>query len=74
VSVRADATDAGARLRLDHGPYDGGQVDREDAESHRQGWEFFLPRLGRVLAEERFRSAGGGASSYLSDANHLDEE
>jgi uncharacterized protein YndB with AHSA1/START domain len=66
VSVQAEAVDAGCRVRLDHGPYDDGELDRDDAESHRQGWVFFLPRLADVLADvlvqERFRAVQGGAN------------
>ena len=62
VSVRAEPADGGCLVRLDHGPYDTGELDREDAESHRQGWEFFLPRLADVLTQDRFRAVRGGAS------------
>jgi uncharacterized protein YndB with AHSA1/START domain len=62
VSVRAEPADGGCRMRLDHGPYDAGDLDREDAESHRQGWEFFLPRLADMLAQDRFRAVRDRAS------------
>lgn len=45
-----------ARLTLTHGPYIDDEPGRADAESHRAGWEYFLPRL---LAEV------GGAPSHM---------
>jgi uncharacterized protein YndB with AHSA1/START domain len=43
VTVDVTATPDGVQLRLEHGPYD--DASRSEAHSHREGWEFFLPRL-----------------------------
>ncbi|MDG4826134.1 SRPBCC domain-containing protein [Asanoa sp. WMMD1127] len=44
--------DQGAVLNLAQGDYDlSSQVDRDEAQSHRDGWEFFLPRLAEVVRD-----------------------
>jgi uncharacterized protein YndB with AHSA1/START domain len=44
----------GAVLHLAQGPYDhASRIDRDDAVSHRDGWEFFLPRLAEVVRAGR---------------------
>lgn len=59
VTVRARAIAGGARLVVEHGPY--GAANRATAAGHPgagearerelpEGWEFFLPRLARLLA------------------------
>jgi uncharacterized protein YndB with AHSA1/START domain len=51
VEVRVDA---GAILHLAQGEYDhASRIDRDDAVSHRDGWEFFLPRLAEVVRAGR---------------------
>lgn len=54
-SRRVDVSvDAGAVLRLAQGEYDhASRLDRDDAGSHRDGWEFFLPRLAEVVRAQR---------------------
>ncbi|MEV4533913.1 SRPBCC domain-containing protein [Asanoa sp. NPDC049518] len=44
----------GAVLNLNQGEYDhANRLDRDDAASHREGWEFFLPRLAEVVTAQR---------------------
>lgn len=47
----ADSETAGTVLAIEHGPH-GESADEQAARAeHREGWEFFLPRLVGVLAE-----------------------
>jgi uncharacterized protein YndB with AHSA1/START domain len=46
--------DAGAVLRLSQGDYDQtSRIDRDEARTHREGWEFFLPRLAEVVTAQQ---------------------
>ncbi len=47
-SVQADTETV---LRVVHGPYGQDDSALKARASHREGWEFFLPRLAQVLAE-----------------------
>ena len=48
------SVDDGAVLHLDQGIYDhASRLDRDDARSHREGWEFFLPRLAELVRARR---------------------
>ena len=42
----------GTRIRLEHGPYGDHEAEREDRQSHVEGWHFFLPRLQACLELE----------------------
>ncbi|MEV0716155.1 SRPBCC family protein [Asanoa sp. NPDC050611] len=52
---RVDVTvDDGAVLQLAQGEYDHtSRIDRDEARSHREGWEFFLPKLVEAVEEQR---------------------
>ena len=44
----------GAVLHLAQGEYDhASRIDRDEARSHREGWEFFLPKLVEAIEEQR---------------------
>jgi uncharacterized protein YndB with AHSA1/START domain len=43
----------GSVLTVVHGPHGDGERERVAREEHREGWEFFLPRLARVVSEGR---------------------
>lgn len=51
VTVRALRRPDGVRVEVEHGPY--ADLTGEDATSHREGWEYFLPRLAAVLSARR---------------------
>lgn len=40
---------AGAVLTVEHGPYGEGEAELAARAEHREGWEFFLPRLAGAL-------------------------
>jgi uncharacterized protein YndB with AHSA1/START domain len=56
VTVRAEPAGSGrsgptgAVLTVEHGPYGVGEGEAAARAEHREGWEFFLPRLAGVLA------------------------
>jgi uncharacterized protein YndB with AHSA1/START domain len=52
VTVRASRLPDGAHLEVEHGPYGDGAPDRTAAAEHREGWEYFLPRLSAIVLEE----------------------
>jgi uncharacterized protein YndB with AHSA1/START domain len=55
LSVQAEATASGARLRIVQGPYlPGGVFPREDEDraGHREGWAHFLPMLREAIARD----------------------
>jgi uncharacterized protein YndB with AHSA1/START domain len=50
---RVEVAVDGAELTLAQGTYDtASRIDRDDAQSHREGWEFFLPRLAEVVRDQ----------------------
>jgi uncharacterized protein YndB with AHSA1/START domain len=54
VTVRAEPDPDGTTgtvLTVEHGPYGSGEAEAAARTEHREGWEFFLPRLAGVLAE-----------------------
>ena|ERR1700733_4064022 len=51
VTVTVAGEPAGSVLTVVHGPHGDGKREREAREEHREGWEFFLPRLARVVSE-----------------------
>ncbi|GAA1899672.1 SRPBCC family protein [Asanoa iriomotensis] len=52
---RVDITvEPGAVLQLAQGEYDhASRIDRDEARSHREGWEFFLPKLVEAVQAQR---------------------
>ena|ERR1700678_695729 len=50
VVVTVDGDRAGLVLTVLHGPHGDRERERVAREEHREGWEFFLPRLARVLS------------------------
>jgi uncharacterized protein YndB with AHSA1/START domain len=55
VTVSGEPSAAGAStstvLTVEHGPHGEDEAGLSARASHREGWEFFLPRLAAVLAE-----------------------
>lgn len=49
VTVMAEETADGGRITLTHGTYEDSDAGRAAAASHREGWEYFLPRLAGAL-------------------------
>jgi uncharacterized protein YndB with AHSA1/START domain len=49
VLVRVDGEPAGTVLTVVHGPHGDGEDEEAARQGNREGWEFFLPRLVRVL-------------------------
>jgi uncharacterized protein YndB with AHSA1/START domain len=48
---RPGATDSGGtQLTVLHGPHGGGAAEQAARSDHREGWEYFLARLGQLLA------------------------
>jgi len=56
VTVRAVPTADGAQLELEHGPYT--EATRGEAHGHREGWEYFLPRLVDHLTQADLSTEG----------------
>jgi uncharacterized protein YndB with AHSA1/START domain len=52
VTARTSELVDGARLEVEHGPHGDTDEDREAATEHRDGWQYFLPRLSAVVGEE----------------------
>jgi uncharacterized protein YndB with AHSA1/START domain len=50
VMVTVDGEPAGAVLTVVHGPHGDGEDEEAARQGNREGWEFFLPRLARVLS------------------------
>lgn len=50
VTATGGAGSGGAELTVVHGPHGGGPAEQAARAEHREGWEFFLPRLGELLA------------------------
>jgi uncharacterized protein YndB with AHSA1/START domain len=48
--VQVDPMPAGSTLSIEHGPYGDDEISRTDRQEHREGWEYFLPRLRAVLS------------------------
>jgi uncharacterized protein YndB with AHSA1/START domain len=59
ITVAGDAGTGGTQLTVVHGPHGDGATEATARAEHREGWEFFLPRLGALvsgLAPSRARS------------------
>lgn len=52
VEVRAVPQDRGTRVEVTHGPYEDTAADRADADSHVEGWAYFLPALADYLTPQ----------------------
>lgn len=50
VKVRAQPAEGGTRLEIEHGPHGGSEAEKEEADSHREGWLHFLPRIAALLS------------------------
>jgi hypothetical protein len=42
--------DGGTELTILHGPHGEGAAEQAARSDHREGWEYFLARLGKLLA------------------------
>jgi len=51
VTVTPDDTGAGTALTITHGPHGDGEAEAASRAEHREGWEFFLPRLAAQFTE-----------------------
>jgi uncharacterized protein YndB with AHSA1/START domain len=49
VTVTPDDAGAGTLLAIAHGPHGAGEAEANSRAEHREGWEFFLPRLAALL-------------------------
>lgn len=52
VTVVGDAGAGGTELTVVHGPHGDGAAEEAARAGHREGWEFFLTRLGGLLAPD----------------------
>jgi uncharacterized protein YndB with AHSA1/START domain len=50
VTVTVAGQPGGTVLTVVHGPHGEDEREREARQEHREGWEFFLPRLASVLS------------------------
>ena len=50
VLVSADDSTKGTELTVLHGPHGQGAAEQAARSDHREGWEYFLARLGQLLA------------------------
>ena len=50
VTVAGDAGTGGTLLTIVHGPHGDGAAEATARAEHREGWEFFLPRLGSLVS------------------------
>jgi activator of Hsp90 ATPase-like protein len=50
VLVTVAAGDGGTELTVLHGPHGQGTAEQAARSDHREGWEYFLARLGQLLA------------------------
>ena len=51
VTVAPGQAADGTELTVEHGPHTASETDRAARAEHREGWEFFLPRLAALLAQ-----------------------
>ena len=51
VTVTPGQPPDGTELTVVHGPHTASEADRAARAEHREGWEFFLPRLAALLAQ-----------------------
>lgn len=49
VKVRARPAETGTRLEIEHGPHGDSESEKVEADSHREGWEHFLPQIAACL-------------------------
>ena len=50
VTVTPDDAGAATALTITHGPHGDGEAEAASRAEHREGWEFFLPRLAAQLS------------------------
>jgi uncharacterized protein YndB with AHSA1/START domain len=52
VKIAIEPAAGGSRVTVNHGTYGDTATEREDRQSHRDGWLHFLGRLGEALAAD----------------------